>query len=188
MKHQIRLLICGLLTLYSATMPIQAIEQERTWQKKLMIAASMIASGIAGWLLLDYYLKSQFNNKLNEIVKNLVNNRGNAFFDKNGKLRQYPYLSAKQLENQALVDGQLYENARFGTMVTPIPEAADDIKYSLLFNYKFGTKINLSPCFNIDLLVYQIGSKICFLTSLLGAYYFTQPNKKEVNTPKTVQS
>jgi hypothetical protein len=192
MKKQTRLLAWGLLAAYAVTMrPLQAetgIEGKTSWQrwKKPAIAGGLVIGGIAAWCLLDFWMNRQFNEKLGDTIKGLVDGtKLNSFFEDDGTLRKHPYISDK--------DYQLYENARFGEMVTPLSDAVGSIKSEVLSTMRRGGTINLSylsycvSSFNVHLLAYQIGSKLCFLTALLGGYWLMQPEQASSDT-KTVQS
>ena len=191
MKNRSRLTRYALLLLCGISMSILNAEQgsTSTWQKwkKPILATTMIASGIVGCLLLDYFLHTQFTHKLDSTTRGLVRGvPGGAFFNNNGELRQWPDLSPEQLKNQAIVDGQLYQNARFEDMVIPFSEMFRNVVDCVLdyrymrFSYLLHSYLlHNERSFNMDVLLYQIGSKACFLTSLLGGYWLTQSEKEQ---------
>lgn len=174
MKNQSHLALAALFMLGGTFVSSQAEKAQSTWQKwkKPVMATTMVVGGIAGWLLLDYYLNGQFNSKLNKITDQLVKGRSNSFFENNGQLRKWPNLSEEQLKNQAIVDGQLYENARFGNMVKSI-SATRVIGYlnDYLKGYVSFSDISNAIGFSTNLLINQVGTKLCFITSLLGGYW-----------------
>ncbi len=194
MKNLSHAVLAGFLAVCSISAPLCAEETKTTWQKwkKPIVGTTLVVGGIAGWLLLDYYLKSQFNSKLNATTNALVNGRDRSFFETNGELRKYPNLSEEQLMNQVIVDGQLYENARFGNMVTSVSKVTKDIWGDLKCLVAYGDRITLSDlarymrAFNMNLLAHQIASKLCFATSLIGGYLLM--NSNEDTTEKSDES
>lgn len=76
MKNRSRLTRYALLLLCGISMSILNAEQgsTSTWQKwkKPILATTMIASGIVGCLLLDYFLHTQFTHKLDSTTRGLV--------------------------------------------------------------------------------------------------------------------
>lgn len=195
MKNRSHLTLAALLALGSTFASSQAEEAKNTWQKwkNPVIATTMVVGGIAGWLLLDYYLNGQFNSKLDKVTNQLVEGRSRSFFENNGELRKWPNLSEEQLKNQAIVDGQLYENARFGSMTKSISATrAMDYIRDYLKGYVSFSDISNAISFSTNLLINQVGTKLCFLTSLLGGYWLMQPEKataaEDVTDPKTIQS
>ena len=191
MKNNIKLMLSGLLTLALVGIPLQA-EEKSTWQqwKKPIIATTMIVGGIAGWLLLDYYLNAQFASKLKETTDTLVYDRSNSFFEDDGTLRAWPNLSEEQLKNPLIADGQLYENARFDHLWQPFTEVTGNVT-DLIKGLCQGHIITFSSLswalrsFNANLLLHQVGSKLCFLTSLLGGYWLMNSTTTKADTQTT---
>jgi hypothetical protein len=192
MKNQSHLIVTALLALLGTCMPMQATETKSTWQKwkKPVIATTMIIGSIAAWLLLDYYLNGRFNSQLDRTTKALVEGcKGNSFFESNGRLRKHPFISDAEFK-----DYQLYENARFGNMYTPLSQSTHTLQYCFdSFRYGFSNGLSSlyqgirysTDSFNVQLLLNQVGSKICFLTALIGGYWLAQTDKKVVTEDTT---
>lgn len=189
MKNQAHLTLAALLMLGGTFVSSQAEEAQSSWQKwkKPVIATTMVVGGIVGWLLLDCYLNGQFNSKLDTTTNDLVAGRSNHFFEDNGQLRKHPFISTQ--------DYQLYENAHFEDMWAPLSEAKENIINLVRDSFaarRIITPSNISYAlrsFNVNLLSHQIGSKLCFLASLIGGYWLMNSEvDPETETTKTIQS
>ncbi|HEV2916776.1 MAG TPA: hypothetical protein VGW78_03450 [Candidatus Babeliales bacterium] len=184
MKNYTQLLLCGLLAMHSTTfLPAQeAVQKKSTWQqwKRPIIATTLLLGSIASWYLLDLWIKKQFDSRVNETVQGLTEGiKGYSFFNYNGTLRKHPFISDAEFK-----DYQLHENADFDAMFVPVYYVLHKVLKSMKYRTIDMSHVSyLVRSFNIHLLAYQIGSKLCFLTSMLGSYLLIQ-NPKESEDEK----